>query len=68
MKPNEALEILVKAVILAQSKGAYALAEAKIVAEAVEVFSKKEDAPILKEGEKAPLPAKTDESVSPEVK
>lgn len=59
MKPNEALEILIKAVGIAQSKGAFNLAEAKIVCEAVEVFSKKEEAPatpVSTEEEKAPLP------------
>lgn len=65
MKPNEALEILVKAANIAQSKGAFNLAEAKIVAEAVEAFSQKpatSEAPV--EADKAPLPAKEDESVS----
>ncbi len=65
MKPNEALEILVKAAGIAQSKGAFNLAEAKVVCEAVEVFTKKEE---VKTNEPAPLPAKSDESVQAEVK
>lgn len=68
MKPNEALEILVKAVGIAQSKGAFNLAEAKIICEAVETFSQKApETPVVTEGEKAPLPAKeevTDGTVS----
>lgn len=62
MKPNDALEILVKAVAIAQSKGAFNLAEAKIVAEAVEAFSQK-PTEVPAASEPAPLPAQTDESV-----
>lgn len=70
MNQNQALEVLIKAVAIGQSKGSFTLAEAKIVAEAVEVFSQKPaDVPATPEGEKAPLPAKedkTDESVPTE--
>lgn len=46
MKEHEALNILINAVALAQTKGAYTLEEAKIVAGAVEVFVKEKEAPI----------------------
>jgi hypothetical protein len=44
MEQNKALEILVNAVQVAQKRGAFELAEAKLVAEAVEVFVKKPEA------------------------
>ena len=45
MNQEKALNILVQAVQVGQAKGAYNLQEAKIIAEAVEVFTKKpEDA------------------------
>lgn len=43
MKPEEALKVLVNAVQFAQQKGAYTLADAKVIAEAVETFTKKEE-------------------------
>lgn len=58
MKPNEALEILLKAVAIGQSKGAYNLLEAKTICEAVEAFTQKApETPASTEAEKAPLPA-----------
>lgn len=41
MKEQDALNILVQAVHIGQTKGAYNLQEAKLIAEAVEVFVKK---------------------------
>ncbi len=41
MEQSKAIEILVQAVLLAQKRGAFELAEAKIVADAVEAFTKK---------------------------
>jgi hypothetical protein len=38
MTQQEALSILIQAAQIAQSKGAYSLKEAKIIAEAIEVF------------------------------
>lgn len=54
MDTNKALQILVQAVQLAQSKGAYTLDEAKILAEAIAVFVKKEEPKeeLVKEGKK----------------
>ncbi len=72
MKPDQALEVLVKAAGIAQSKGAFNLAEAKIVCDAVEAFTQKPvevPATPVVEGEKAPLPAKeevVEETVKPE--
>ena len=43
MNTNQGLEILIKAVNIAQSKGAYTLDEARIIADAIGVFVKKEE-------------------------
>ena len=43
MDSKKALEILVQSVTIANKRGAFELAESKIIAEAVEVFMKKED-------------------------
>jgi hypothetical protein len=47
IKPNEALEVLARAAHAGQKAGAYTLAEAKIIAEAIEVFvpKKAEESP-----------------------
>lgn len=41
MDTKQALEILVQSVALANKRGAFELGESKIIAEAVEVFTKK---------------------------
>lgn len=41
MNTQNGLQVLVQAVQLAQQKGAYSLAEAKLIAEAIEVFAVK---------------------------
>lgn len=46
MDNQKALEVLVQAVQIAQQKGAFNLQEAKIIAEAVEVFIKKPETPV----------------------
>lgn len=66
MKPNEALEVLVKAANVAQSKGAFNLSEAKVVAEAIESFTAKTPDNKSSVDESAPLPAAPDESVQNE--
>jgi hypothetical protein len=43
MTQEQALGIIIQAVNVAQQKGAFNLAEAKIIAEAVEVFTKKKE-------------------------
>ena len=44
MNPQQtALNTLISAVQVANTKGAYTLAESKVIAEAVEVFTKKEE-------------------------
>jgi len=43
MNQNQALTIIVQAVKVAQTKGAFTLEEAKIIAEAVEVFTPKQE-------------------------
>jgi len=43
MEQNKALSILVEAVNLAQTRGAFKLEEAKVIAEAIEVFKPKEE-------------------------
>ena len=46
MTQNEALQVLIQAVQVAQQKGAFTLQDAKVLAEAVEVFQpKKEEEP-----------------------
>jgi hypothetical protein len=45
MEQSQALNILVQTAELAVQKGGFKLAEAKVIAEAVEAFSKKEEAP-----------------------
>lgn len=40
MKQDQALQILINAVSQANLKGAYTLADSKVIAEAVEVFTK----------------------------
>lgn len=69
MVASEALEILLKAVNVAQSKGAYSLADARVVADAVDALTKP-DAPQTPEvsTENAPLPAKENEPAPAETK
>lgn len=43
MDTKKALEILVQSVTIANKRGAFELPESKIIAEAVEVFTKKPD-------------------------
>ena len=43
MTQDQALQILVQTAELAVQKGGFKLAEAKVIAEAVEVFTKKEE-------------------------
>lgn len=43
MNQEQALQVLIQAAQLAQSKGAYSLQEAGIVATAIESFTKKEE-------------------------
>lgn len=57
MKQEQALQILINAAIVAQRKGAFELQEAKLVAEAVEVFTKKPE----------PENKKVEEETKPEV-
>ena len=45
MEQQKALQILLNAVQIAQNKGAFNLQEAKLIAEAVEVFIKKPETP-----------------------
>lgn len=45
MNQQQALEILVKAVEIAQSKGAYSLDDAAVLKTAIDVFRPKEEAP-----------------------
>lgn len=45
MDTNKALQTLISAVSLATSKGAFNLQEAKVIAEAVEVFTKQPEEP-----------------------
>lgn len=45
MQQDKALELLVQAVLLAQKRGAFELGEAKILADAVEAFTKKTTQP-----------------------
>lgn len=51
MNQNEALNVLVQAVNLAQQKGAYSLQEAALVAQAIQEFTpgQEQDAPVLVE-------------------
>lgn len=41
MEQNQALQVLISAVNIAQSKGAFTLQEAKVISDAIEVFTKK---------------------------
>lgn len=65
MTKQEATEILMKAVTIAQSKGVFNLGEARVVADAVDTFNPT-PATIEPESDPAPLPPATDESVQPE--
>lgn len=46
MNQEQALNVLIQSVNIAQQKGAFNLQEAKIIAEAVEVFIKKPETPV----------------------
>jgi len=52
MEQNKAIQILVTAVQLATTKGAFTLQEAKLIAEATEVFMTKEETPVEEEVKK----------------
>ena len=44
MDIQKSLQVLIQAAQIGQTKGAYSLTEAKIIAEAIEVFQKKPEA------------------------
>ena len=58
MNQNDALSVLVQAVNLAQSKGAYSLQEAAVITQAVTAFTPKEEAPAASAAEPAPTETK----------
>ena len=49
MNQQQAIQILINSVQLANTKGAFQLAESKVIAEAVELFTKPAQEPVVEE-------------------